>query len=200
VALVIIGAIVAAIVIGRNMSGDEKYDDSLEKKITDVVPLGIEGMADKIIDAVVDPVSNKPGVVTVKEMVRGSSLKQIVVYCKEVVAYGLKFQKSLIEKLATASSDRNDILSEITSIQKEIPLFPNDPKAQAKWFDYFAKPDFGAKGVLSMAMFRKKLEEVFMSRDQSQWMGPSEIIDKIQKITDAREEFGLTNKGKKGDN
>jgi len=27
VALVIIGAIVAAIVIGRNMGGDEKYDD-----------------------------------------------------------------------------------------------------------------------------------------------------------------------------
>jgi hypothetical protein len=33
----------------------------VQRKITDVVPIGIAGVADKIIDAVVDPVSNRPG-------------------------------------------------------------------------------------------------------------------------------------------
>lgn len=39
-------------------------------------------------------------------------------------------------------------------------MFPNDPEAQKKWFDYFAKPDLGAReaGGISMTEFRKKLE------------------------------------------
>ena len=82
-------------------------------------------------------------------------------------------------------------------MQNEIPLFPNDPAAQKKWFAYFSKPDLGAPDGLNMTIFRKKLEEQFMSdggnSPDSQWMGPSEILEKVQKITDVREEAGLVN-------
>jgi hypothetical protein len=54
--------------------------------------MGVAGVADKVIDAVVDPVSNRPNPkAPVTSMVRGSELKQIVLDCKEVVNYGIKF-------------------------------------------------------------------------------------------------------------
>ena len=88
----IIGAVVAAILIGRGMRGEITVENTDTRKITDVVPVGVAGVADNIIDAVVDPVSNKPNADNaVASMVRGSELKQIVLDCKEVVNYGIKF-------------------------------------------------------------------------------------------------------------
>lgn len=60
VLFVLIGAVVAAILIGRDMRGEIAVENADTRKITDVIPTGVAGVADKVIDTVAKPVSKKP--------------------------------------------------------------------------------------------------------------------------------------------